>query len=130
MKEKAWAVEILTSISTENLTRYLFMMQLEQKRTILCQKTLQSNSATENSNEKPSAAPAPVIASSDTGTLNDDGKESKSSEGSEGTLVDKDPLHPLLLQKYRKTFFTVRLASYALMSYAYLHLSGTEPSSS
>ena len=79
MKEKAWAVEILTSISTENLTRYLFMMQLEQKRTILCQKTLQSNSATENSNEKPSAAPAPVIASSDTGTLNDDGKESKSS---------------------------------------------------
>ena len=104
------------------------MMQLEQKRTILCQKTLQSNSATENSNEKPSAAPAPVIASSDTGTLNDDGKESKSSEGSEGTLVDKDPLHPLLLQKYRKTFFTVRLASYALMSYAYLHLSGTAPS--
>ena len=130
MKEKAWAVEILTSISTENLTRDLFVMQLEQKRTILCQKTLQSNSATENSNEKPSAAPAPVIASSDTGTLNDDGKESKSSEGSEGTLVDKDPLHPLLLQKYRKTFFTVRLASYALMSYAYLHLSGTEPSSS
>ena len=130
MKEKAWAVEILTSISTENLTRDLFVMQLEQKRTILCQKTLQSNSATENSNEKPSAAPAPVIASSDTGTLNDNGKESKSSEGSEGTLVDKDPLHPLLLQKYRKTFFTVRLASYALMSYAYLHLSGTEPSSS
>ena len=128
MKEKAWAVEILTSISTENLTRDLFVMQLEQKRTILCQKTLQSNSATENSNEKPSAAPAPVIASSDTGTLNDDGKESKSSEGSEGTLVDKDPLHPLLLQKYRKTFFTVRLASYALMSYAYLHLSGTAPS--
>ena len=128
MKEKAWVVEILTSISTENLTRDLFVMQLEQKRTILCQKTLQSNSATENSNEKPSAAPAPVIASSDTGTLNDDGKESKSSEGSEGTLVDKDPLHPLLLQKYRKTFFTVRLASYALMSYAYLHLSGTAPS--
>ena len=128
MKEKAWAVEILTSISTENLTRDLFVMQLEQKRTILCQKTLQSNSATENSNEKPSAAPAPVIASSDTGTLNDDGKESKSSEGSEGTLVDKDPLHPLLLQKYRKTLFTVRLASYALMSYAYLHLSGTAPS--
>ena len=128
MKEKAWTVEILTSISTENLTRDLFVMQLEQKRTILCQKTLQSNSATENSNEKPSAAPAPVIASSDTGTLNDDGKESKSSEGSEGTLVDKDPLHPLLLQKYRKTFFTVRLASYALMSYAYLHLSGTAPS--
>ena len=128
MKEKAWAVEILTFISTENLTRDLFVMQLEQKRTILCQKTLQSNSATENSNEKPSAAPAPVIASSDTGTLNDDGKESKSSEGSEGTLVDKDPLHPLLLQKYRKTFFTVRLASYALMSYAYLHLSGTAPS--
>ena len=128
MKEKAWAVEILTSISTENLTRDLFVMQLEQKRTILCQKTLQSNSATENSNEKPSAAPAPVIASSDTGTLNDDGKESKSSEGSEGTLVDKDPLHPLLLQKYRKTLFTVRLASYALMYYAYLHLSGTAPS--
>ena len=128
MKEKAWAVEILTSISTKKLTRDLFVMQLEQKRTILCQKTLQSNSATENSNEKPSAAPAPVIASSDTGTLNDDGKESKSSEGSEGTLVDKDPLHPLLLQKYRKTFFTVRLASYALMSYAYLHLSGTAPS--
>ena len=128
MKEKAWAVEILTSISTENLTRDLFVMQLEQKRTILCQKTLQSNSATENSNEKPSAAPAPVIASSDTGTLNDDGKESESTEGSEGTLVDKDPLHPLLLQKYRKTFFTVRLASYALMSYAYLHLSGTAPS--
>ena len=128
MKEKAWAVEILTSISTENLTRDLFVMQLEQKEQYYVKKTLQSNSATENSNEKPSAAPAPVIASSDTGTLNDDGKESKSSEGSEGTLVDKDPLHPLLLQKYRKTFFTVRLASYALMSYAYLHLSGTAPS--
>ena len=128
MKEKAWAVEILTSISTENLTRDLFVMQLEQKEQYYVKKTLQSNSATENSNEKPSAAPAPVIASSDTGTLNDDGKESKSSEGSEGTLVDKDPLHPLLLQKYRKTLFTVRLASYALMSYAYLHLSGTAPS--
>ena len=128
MKEKAWAVEILTSISTENLTRDLFVMQLEQKEQYYVKKTLQSNSATENSNEKPSAAPAPVIASSDTGKLNDDGKESKSSEGSEGTLVDKDPLHPLLLQKYRKTLLTVRLASYALMSYAYLHLSGTVPS--
>ena len=79
MKEKAWAVEILTSISTKKLTRDLFVMQLEQKEQYYVKKTLQSNSATENSNEKPSAAPAPVIASSDTGTLNDDGKESKSS---------------------------------------------------